>query len=608
MKKPKLNKLPQELVNQIAAGEVVERPSSVVKELVDNSVDAGSTKIHIKILNGGMDLIEISDNGIGIPKENLKDIFDAHTTSKIETIEDLNTLMSMGFRGEALSTITSVSKVEVTSKFREEEFANSISLDSKGKSEIKKAAREEGTLISVKNIFYNIPARKKYLKTEATEYRKIYELLSQYFLVFPNIHFILEKNGKIKEDLPVIQGSKGGEITKERAEVVLGKEFVEHMLDIFYDGSGIKIQGKIGHPSQHKSRGAKNSIFINNRSINDRGLYRAVIQGYSRFMPFGEKISFILNIHINPELVDVNVHPRKEEVRFQNPYRIFSAVEQAVKHTLEKEFNFNPQNRKEGNPTNEFKNFKDVRERFNNTPSKGKEYSQRNISFGKQATSVQDSLNFSKELLDINPGMQESLIDQSTYTPGTVRNVSQIFNKYIVIEFEENNLWIMDQHAVAERINFEKLQNTHEKRDLQNLLVPREITISKDKILFMTEHAEFFKEIGFDFYNKKDSLFIKTVPVEFSHTDFEAMLQEIFEISDDLELLKKNFIKLRDDILATISCHASIRAGQSLNKDEMMNLYKELSECNNPYSCPHGRPAVWKMTLDEIDNNFERTY
>jgi DNA mismatch repair protein MutL len=616
MNKPKLNRLPQELVNQIAAGEVVERPSSVVKELVDNSIDAGATKIIVKIVNGGIDLIEISDNGIGIPEENLNDIFDAHTTSKISSIEDLNTLMSMGFRGEALSTITSVAKVEVISKYNEEQIANSISIDSGGKSEIKKAAREEGTLISVKNLFYNIPARKKYLKTAQTEYRKIYELLNQYFLVFPNISFTFESDGKIKEELPAVENSKIGEITKERIEAVLNKDFTEHMLDVFYNGNGIEIQGKIAHPSQHKSRGTKNIIFINNRNIQDKGIYRAVIEGYSRFMPFGEKVSFVLNIKINPELVDVNVHPRKEEVRFQNPFRIYSAVENAVKHTLEKEMSYSPktlesnisENKNIGN------SFADVRERFTN---KGKNYeqeSQRSISFGKSESSVRDSLNFSKELLSQEEYLpasnafdyQES--QEESFEKSEIRNVFQIFNKYIVIEFENKNLWIMDQHAVAERINFEKLQNTHEKKDLQNLLVPFEISLNKDEVAFVEENKDFFAEIGFILDIKDTKILITSIPAEFAKTDFEAMFNEIFETTDNIGNLAKNFIKLREDILATISCHASIRKGQPLNRPEMINLYNELSECKNPYSCPHGRPAIWKLRLEEIDKNFERTY
>ena len=260
MQKPKLNKLSPEIINQIAAGEVIERPASIVKELVDNSIDAQSTKIEIKVKNGGIDLIEVSDNGIGIPKENISSVFDSHTTSKIEKVEDLNTLLSLGFRGEALSTITSVSRVKLISKFQSEDLGNEINYDEDGKSLVKSAAKEQGTTVKVENIFYNIPARFKYLKTAQTEYRKIYELLLNYFLIFPNIHFILYKDGKIVVDTPLVPNSMAGEISEERVTKFLGSH---NFLKLFSDGAGIKINGYIAHPSTHKTRSSNSYIFLN---------------------------------------------------------------------------------------------------------------------------------------------------------------------------------------------------------------------------------------------------------------------------------------------------------------------------------------------------------
>jgi len=311
MDKPKLNKLSQEVINQIAAGEVVERPSSVVKELLDNSIDADSSKIVIKIKNGGIDLIEISDNGIGIPKESMTSIFDPHTTSKISNIEDLNTLLSMGFRGEALSTISSVSNVTLLSKYREEETGYKILFNENGKSPVKKVAKEDGTTVKIENIFYNIPARQKYLKSPQTEYRKIHELLNSYFLIYPNIHFVLEKDGKIVKELPQVLNTKPGDIVEKRLNEIVGES--SSFLMLYYEGSGIKISGYTAHPSNHKSSNPKTYIFVNNRPIYDKGIVRAIYEGYSRYIPHGQKIDFAINILINPELVDINVHPRKEE-------------------------------------------------------------------------------------------------------------------------------------------------------------------------------------------------------------------------------------------------------------------------------------------------------
>ncbi|NLB12076.1 DNA mismatch repair endonuclease MutL [Candidatus Dojkabacteria bacterium] len=594
MDKPKLNKLSQEVINQIAAGEVVERPSSVVKELLDNSIDADSSKIVIKIKNGGIDLIEISDNGIGIPKESMTSIFDPHTTSKISNIEDLNTLLSMGFRGEALSTISSVSNVTLLSKYREEETGYKILFNENGKSPVKKVAKEDGTTVKIENIFYNIPARQKYLKSPQTEYRKIHELLNSYFLIYPNIHFVLEKDGKIVKELPQVLNTKPGDIVEKRLNEIVGES--SSFLKLYYEGSGIKISGYTAHPSNHKSSNPKTYIFVNNRPIYDKGIVRAIYEGYSRYIPHGQKIDFAINILINPELVDINVHPRKEEVRFENPFRIYSAIEDAVRHVLSKELSY-----KETPSTN---NFAAIRESFAKQSSNSKLYEPTNIYNSNKSASVQDTLLFSKELLTDIP--------EDTQLPWEegqeIVNIFQIFKKYIVIEFIEEKLWMIDQHAAAERINFESLSKGKDNIDVQNYLVAVELNLKDEEILFLEEHIDFFKNIGILYEIKKNKLILKTVPVEFVNSDFKKVFEEIFSLEEDIELLKKNFKKLRDDILATISCHNSIRSGQRLQKEEMLDIYNKLMDCQNPYSCPHGRPAVWKLSLSEIDSNFERTY
>ncbi|KKP63566.1 MAG: mismatch repair protein MutL protein [candidate division WS6 bacterium GW2011_GWE1_34_7] len=585
MSKPVLNKLSQEVVNQIAAGEVVERPASVVKELLDNAIDAKADRIEIKVKEGGLELIEISDNGIGIPKRNLSEIFLPHTTSKINRIEDLNTLLSMGFRGEALSTITSVSRVHVISKYEDEGIGNLVMFNEKGQSDVRSAAKEQGTTVRVENLFYNIPARRKYLKSAPTEYRKIYELLNRYFVVYPNISFKLEKDGKEVLSLDSIVGHKAGEICKERVIGIYGDD---ELVEIKYDGNGIKINGYSGHPSSHKSKNTRQLVFVNGRPVMDRGIMRAVYEGYSRYLPFGEKVNFYINIDINPELVDVNVHPRKEEVRFENPFRVYSAIEEAVKHALNKELSFQI----DSTPSP----IAQRRESFNSS-SESKEYSTREIKFDKQYSSVKDSMLFSKEALTVS---EEG---------DAIRNIFQIFDKYIVIEFVDERLWVIDQHAAAERINFEKIQKREEKPlDIQNLLVPTSLIFSKEERLFLEEFISFFQDIGIEYDVKEYGIDILSLPSVLSTANTEALFKEIFEISDNLDTLKKEFNKKKEDILATVACHTSIRSGQKLNYEEMRNLFEELSSCENPYSCPHGRPAIWKLTREKIDTNFERTY
>ena len=612
----KLNRLSEDVVRQIAAGEVIERPASVVKELVDNSIDAGASKITIKVKNGGIDLIEVSDDGIGIPKENLEGIFESHTTSKLNNIEDLNTLLSMGFRGEALPTITSVAKVRTESKYEGEEKANAIFFNEEGIAEISTVAKEKGTTVRVENLFYNIPTRAKYLKTANTEYRKIYELLNRYFLIYPNISFVLEKDGKTVVNIKSIPNSKPGELLEQRVDEVLGKDFSDSMLKLFYDGSGTKITGFISHPSKHVTKTGNQYIFINNRPITDRGIVRSIMEGYSRYIPFGQKVDFVVNINIKPELVDINVHPRKEEVRFENPFRIYSAIEEAVRHTLEKNLSYRKEKTEEVGQVGGDVDFKSMRDTYNtqgHNPSFSstsgsrdiKQYHQQSLYSQNKSASVRDSIMFSKELFkEIEPveDIQEQERDD-------IRSMFQVFNKYVVIEFIDEKLWVIDQHAAAERINFERLSNREEnKKTLQNLLVPANIKFSSNQLLFLEDSKEFFNDLGFVYSVEKDSINIQTVPAEYAESDFEKIFLDIFELEDDIELLRKSYKKRKDDLLATISCHGSIRSGQKLAYEEMLNLFKSLKSCTNPYSCPHGRPIVWKMTLSEIDSHFERTY
>ena len=272
----------------------------------------------------------------------------------------------------------------------------------------------------------------------------------------------------------LVKDAKPGDITKERATEIFTEA---DSLEIFYDGSGITIKGLSAHPSSHKAKTAKQVVFVNHRAITDRGIIRAVYEGYSRFLPFGEKISFVLGIDIKPELVDVNVHPRKEEVRFENAFRVYTAVEEAVRHTLEKALSFNNTHTEEPQHNTPINSFDSIRQSFANSKpvSAPKQYSE--ISFNNKASSVRDSLLFSQEVLQNTFSTQPVgplLQDNEKETPG-IRSIFQIFNKYIVIEFEDNHLWVVDQHAAAERINFEKLSNRETKSNIQTLLVPQEV-------------------------------------------------------------------------------------------------------------------------------------
>jgi DNA mismatch repair protein MutL len=602
--KPKLHRLSEEVINQIAAGEVIERPSSVVKELVDNSIDAQAEHIVVKVREGGISLIEVSDDGIGIPKEDLSEVFTAHTTSKLENIDDLNTVLSMGFRGEALSTIVAVSNTSMISKYADDDFGNEIVFTNSSDFKIKKATRENGTVVKVENIFDKIPVRKKYLKTAQTEYRNILNILTPYFLIYPNIHWELYKDGKEVVDLHSIEKT-AGTIDKERVKEVIKQDFVERMETVFLDGNGMKISGLIAHPSDHMSRTKYQYVFVNGRNVWDNSVARAVIQAYDRYVPHGEKVPFIINIKIKPELVDINVHPRKEEVKFLNPYRVYSSVEQAVKNSIDKLVSY--------------KNIpeKDSFEGVENIYNKQKAYSShsRNINFS-QGSTVRDSLSFSKAALENSSQntffkqiQSEEAIEENfkKQSKKEIQAFHQIFNKYVIVEFEDA-IWIIDQHAAAERITFEKLSKVIEIKntDTQNLLVEEKIKLDNAEIEFIKENKQLFINLGFNIEIKDKNLVVKSIPVEFVDANIVKLIKEVLEI--DVEEVKDDLDRLKKDLVATMACHTSIRSGQKLDVSLMKNLYYNLLDCDNPYSCPHGRPIVWKMSIEQIDSNFDRTY
>jgi DNA mismatch repair protein MutL len=591
----KLNHLSQELINQIAAGEVVERPASVVKELIDNSIDANASKIIVRVKNGGIDLIEISDNGVGIEKENLNDIFLPHTTTKIASLSDLEQISTMGFRGEALSTIQSVAKVSIISKYKDEESAYSIELNNS--KEISKGARDDGTTITIKELFYNTPARLKFVKSEQTEYRKILDVVINYSLSFPSIHFILEKDGRQILNLPSSD-------LKSRLSQIVKKEYVSRMIEIKSEGAGVKIYGLVGHPTDGVVKTSEQYIFVNKRPIWDNGIAKSVHMGLSRFMPVQTKVPFVVFVDLENSMVDVNVHPRKEEVRFVNPYRIYSAVEQAVTASIQTQTS-NQYTNSNNQPSVMFD-----RSNIKYTPDN----SIKEIKFDKKPSdfNITKSINFSKQVLHTQPTFnfneQEPLtrIENSFEQP---RNIFQVFNKYIVIEFEDT-LWMMDQHAAAERINFEKLskQYSGDINEVQRMLVPISISVSETEKDFLIEYLEFFKKLGFEIELDENRINILTVPSYIVHEDIEKVFRSLFDVKDEIGDISSNFEKKKEDILATMSCHSSVRAGQRLSPQECLNIYNELGRCANPYSCPHGRPAVWKLKLTDIDTNFFRTY
>lgn len=595
---PKIKKLDPKVIDQIAAGEVVERPASVLKELLDNAVDSGATKISIKIKKGGLERIEVQDNGCGIEKDDVSLALQSHTTSKIESISDISEIKTMGFRGEALSSISSVSKVTIRSSTGEQSNPASEIVCTYGETgDASTVSMEAGTTVIVENLFENLPARKKFLKSEKTEYRKLLEVFIPIALINSAIHFTFNSNGRDIYNLPAVKNAKNGSLHPRRvSEILKDIEFV----DLFYDGEGITIGGGVGHPRHHATRTSVQYTFINGRPVWDSGVAKAVSVGASRFIPEDSRVPFVVAVSIPTHQVDVNVHPRKLEVRFANPYRVYSAVENAVKAAYE-------QNLGADSEEEEYSRF---RKSGVVSPSE-KSTDDRALRLRPRAYEVKKSLEFSKMLLEDSDDTVYSAEGEPKLTASAVSQVRQFLGRYILASVGEE-LWIIDQHAAAERIRFEKLIDEFDKSGVpyQNLLAPMELQLSDSDLEFIKEVKDILESLGYFIDISKSTANLSAVPESLKEADHQKLIQELLgELRDIEDFKEKGKVlagKYRDSVIATMACHSSVRMNRKLDDAEARSIIEQLLKCNNSYSCPHGRPIIWKLAQKDIDDHFER--
>ncbi|MBN1618077.1 DNA mismatch repair endonuclease MutL [Candidatus Dojkabacteria bacterium] len=648
----KIHLLDRNLIDKIAAGEVVERPASVVKELLENAIDSGATKISLRIKNGGIDLIEVIDNGSGISKEDLEIAVDAHTTSKIYDIEDLNNILTLGFRGEALASISSVSNLSILSRTNasEDNVAYLLNVEGGQKKEVEAAARDIGTSVKVENLFFNIPARRKFLKTAETEYRKILQTFFSISMINPSIHFVLENDGKMVYNLPAVKSTATSSVHPQRISSILkGYEF----LDVFFEGEGIVVGGLVAHPKYNVSKSSNQYIFVNGRPIWDNGIAKSVQIGVNRFIPEGKKIPFAISLKLRPEIVDVNVHPRKSEVRFANPYRVYSAVEKAIKEKFqsslskgESDLNDDYYRLRKSGVQSQFENNENQHDEFNASDQVSRfsrvkrirtnRYSEIGQGLANESGNVDDSISFSKLLLDSTQDytaneLQDSgnnlknneypeaddsfnltaMGNRKEFSDDMQFYVRQYLGRYLVAEVN-SELWIVDQHAAAERIRFEKLISEYNQKEIeiQGFLVPVELEISEQEMSFIKENEKVFTNLGFNLEHRTDKINLLGIPSILSEGDAKQIFMDILsEIMDLEEIEAKESVfsgKYRDSLLATMACHSSVRMNQRVSDAEAKNLIGELLKCKNSYSCPHGRPIVWRLTPKEIDGHFDR--
>lgn len=581
--------LSEGLVNQIAAGEVVERPASVVKELIENSIDSGASDISVEIKDGGKTFIKVSDNGWGMSREDLEMSLKRHATSKISEEKDLWNIKTMGFRGEALSSIASVSKMTISSRTASDVYGAEIDVKGGDIFTIRDKGMACGTCVQVFDLFFNTPARQKYLKADSTELGHITSIMNTIALANFGISFKLAHNGKVVFDLPKVTD------LGSRISDIFGANTREALIPIFYGGADFQIDGFIGKPLLSRSSNHHQYFFVNGRPIQHFLLANTIKSAYHSMLMENKKPVFIVNIRIDPSLVDVNVHPRKVEIRFEDQQAMIKTMYGCVKTALDKS-NLIPKGFTESQRYMSDKLMGTSRNSFGDEKSP-KIYE----SFSRDKSSnVQDALKFTKNILAQRD-------QQNLNAAFSMRPVTQVANSYIVAENEEG-LVLIDQHAAHERVRYEQLMNQVENKEktIQPLLVPLQIEFSADEAMLVEENKNIFNGLGFQIEPFGGKTFIiSAVPGFLANEDIDSVINGV--IDDILNLKAPSNLQGRSEVILTyMACRSAIKFGQKLNMDEMEGLIRQMDNCKRPWTCPHGRPTMVKLTLSELERMFGR--
>ena len=567
--------LSQDLRNKIAAGEVVERPASVVKELVENSLDAGASEITIVIKKGGHQLIQVVDNGGGIAPDDLQMAVHRYTTSKIETVDDLFNINSLGFRGEALASIASVSEMQLASCANGDRGFR-INVYNGEAGEMAPSEPIPGTQIDVRNLFYNTPARKKFLKSHRVEFRQIVQMVKRYALAYPEVAIKLIHDEK---DILNLQS----ESLKERIDNVLDPTYSSNVLEVNIVKGDFSVSGFIGNLNLVRSRPGEQYIFLNRRFIKHRLLNNAVYSAYRSLLKRGEYPFYVLNLVQPPDQIDVNVHPMKIEARFKDEWRLYHVLKSAVEEAL-------------GSILETIPDFKKDLDFFADFDSGS---IQEKLSLPNVETTIQQNLARAKTYVDTIPDRKGAEEDVSS------GNMWQIHEKYIVSQIN-SGLVIIDQHVAHERVLYEDALTAFETNPLsaQTLLFPETMEFSADDYSVLLEILPSLNQLGFRMKEfGKNTVLIEAIPSEMGWGNEKTVLREII---DSFLENKKKYSSWQEGLAASYACHAAVKAGDSLTIQEMQALVNRLFSTEHPYYCPHGRPIIVQLSLEELDKRFER--
>ena len=622
--------LDENTANKIAAGEVIERPASVIKELVENSIDAGATNVNVEIRNGGISFIRVIDNGSGLDGDDVEIAFERHATSKIRRADDLESISSMGFRGEALASIAAVSTVQMSTRVKS--AVQGVSIEVKGGCiiDVKPAGCPIGTSITVRELFFNTPARYKFLKKDATEAGYTADVLSRIALGYPDISFKLVSNGAVLLHTP------GNGDLKSAIFSVYGAETAKQLIEVNFNDGRLKITGCIGKAEVSRSSRAQQSIYINRRYIRSKTITSAIDAAYVTFLMKNRFAFALLDIRLNQAMVDVNVHPSKMEVKFSSEQDVYRAVYHAVNSALLSQSTIRTLPTYEKTDRTAF----NIHERATDKPA----YTQQAFEWVKKELDQKRADAIAGVVDERNTGHSDASGENTEYiaeykTPyaelenrnksessdtenestnhttakasfprmfeGT-RIVGQVFSTYILLE-REDELFLLDQHAAHERIQYEELKEAFERNEpvSQTLLAVIAVELTGGEYQFAIDEALFFEKLGFSYESfGTNSIILRSVPFEEKDIDIKEMFLEILDFVMSGGNGQKNSIT--DEALYTMACKSAVKAHKKLEEIEIEALLDKLSALENPYTCPHGRPAILKLRRYDLEKLFKR--
>ncbi len=649
----RIHTLEPALANQIAAGEVIERPASVVKELLENSIDAGATELIIRVAQGGSTLIEIIDNGRGIHAEDLPLAVTRHATSKIQTADDLHAIVSLGFRGEALASIAAVSRLTLVSSQTEDGVGYQVEVNGTAfdHQDIQAVAAPKGTHIRVQDLFFNVPARRKFLKKPGTEFGHIEEIVRRLALTHFDIRFVLEHNDNIKLNLPI---ADSGELRFQRVQQLLGRSFVENAYWIDADSVSMRLSGWLGHPSDARSQADLQYVYVNGRIVKDKTISHAMRMAYEGILHGHQHAAYLLFLEVEPENIDVNVHPTKHEIRFLNQREVHEFVRHYAKETLAQfqtatadlatamkadpveqaapyvvqpryQEQFLLHKHAEANPHNSANDAADAYTMqpdsqagselltdFNQSQSQTVQYNrpvQSNYQGSQQLNNALKS--YLAPLRDLD--QDSANLGQTTTTPAVDEHplgiaIAQLHGIYILAQNSEG-LIIVDMHAAHERIVLQQMKAAWDKPEFwtsQQLLIPKVISISRMQAMRVGDLKEQLARLGLEIDQYGDEqVIVRGVPAILHKADFAELIPELLDDLDPNDEAQA-LVQKRDHILAGMACHSAVRAHRMLSLSEMNALLRQMEQTEFASQCNHGRPTWRAFPLAQLDKLFAR--